>query len=198
MSPMPGAGAHEPPIAGRRVLSLRRHGSRRTRGQAMVEFALIAPAGFLLLLSILVVGIIVTNYIQLTNAARDGARVAAICGSSITAQMPDNSGGCTPTAVAAYITQHLVALPAGTVTPQIYFCTLAQVQSGTCSSSANLCSTLATAAGTTFCQCQHGAILEVDMYYDQPLYMPLISNVFQTQPNGTRRLQATAQATCEQ
>lgn len=205
MSPMPGAGEPEPPIARRRVLSLRRHGSKRTKGQAMVEFALIAPAGFLLLLSILVVGIIVTNDIQLNNAARDGARVAAICGSSPTAQLPDNSGPCTPTAVAAYITQHLVALPAGSVSPQIFFCTLAQVQGGTCTTgTANLCSTLATQGKTTFCQCQHGSLLEVSMFYDQPLYMPLISNVFQDQPPGpgqpagTRRLQATAQATCEQ
>ena len=100
MTPTPEAGAQEPPIEHRRVLSSRRPRVGRRKGQAMVEFALIAPAGFLLLLSILVVGIIVTNYIQLANAARDGARVAAICGSSTTAQMPDNSGQCTPSGVA--------------------------------------------------------------------------------------------------
>jgi Flp pilus assembly protein TadG len=198
MTPMPEAGADEPPIEHRRVLSPRRRGPGRRKGQAMVEFALIAPAGFLLLLSILVVGILVTNYIQLANAARDGARVAAICGSSTTAQMPDNSGQCTPAGVATYITGHLVALPAGSVSPQIYFCTLAQVQSATCTTSSNLCSTLASAAGTSFCQCQPGALLEVDMYYDQPLYLPLVGNFFQDQPNNKRRLTASAEATCEQ
>src|SRR5579864_5775642 len=91
----------------------------RSGGQAMIEFALLAPLGFLLLLSIVVMGIIVTNYIQLTNEARDGARVAAICGSSATAQMPNGAGQCTPALVASYITGHLVALPAGSVTPQI-------------------------------------------------------------------------------
>src|SRR5579859_2490443 len=110
----------------------------RSRGQAMVEFALLAPLGFLLLLSIIVVGIVVTNYIQLTNAARDGARVAAICGSSSTAQMPNGTGTCTPALVAAYITGHLVALPAGSVTPQIYFCTATEVQNSTCANSSNL------------------------------------------------------------
>jgi Flp pilus assembly protein TadG len=192
MTPMPEAGAQEAPIAHRRVLSPRRHGLKRGKGQAMVEFALIAPAGFLLLLSILVVGILVTNYIQLANAARDGARVAAICGSSASATMPDSSGACTPSNVAAYITSHLVALPAGSVTPQIYFCTNAEVQSGTCAVSSNLLSS------STFAQCQLGSIFEVDMYYDQPLYLPLVGNFFQTSPNNTRRLTASAEATCEQ
>jgi len=195
MTPMPEAGAQEEaPIAHRRVLSPRRRGLRRSKGQAMVEFALIAPAGFLLLLSILVVGILVTNYIQLANAARDGARVAAICGSSASAVMPDNSGACTPGNVSSYITAHLVALPAGSVTPQIYFCTSAEVQSGTCAVPANLLSGTA----TSFQQCQAGAIFEIDMYYDQPLYLPLVGNFFQTSPNNTRRLTASAEATCEQ
>jgi Flp pilus assembly protein TadG len=198
MTPMPEAGAQEAPIAHRRALSPRRRGLGRRKGQAMVEFALIAPAGFLLLLSILVVGIIVTNYIQLANAARDGARIAAICGSSSTAQMPDNSGSCTPAGVSAYITSHLVALPAGSVSPQIYFCTLDQVQQNTCTTSTtNLCSSQV-AAGATFCQCQQGELLEVTMFYDQPLYLPLVGNFFQTSPNNTRRLTATAEATCEQ
>jgi Flp pilus assembly protein TadG len=160
----------------------------------MVEFALLAPLGFLLLLSIIVVGIVVTNYIQLTNDARDGARVAAICGSSTTAQMPNGAGACTPALVATYITAHLVALPAGSVTPQIYFCTAAEVQSSTCTSSSNLLS----ASGTSFAQCQPGSIFQINMSYDQPLYFPLLSNLFQTKPNGTRTLSASAQATCEQ
>jgi Flp pilus assembly protein TadG len=194
MTPMPEAGL-EPPVASRRVLSSRRRGLKRRRGQAMVEFALIAPAGFLLLLSILVVGIIVTNYIQLNNAARDGARVAAICGSSNSAHMPDNSGPCTPTGVSNYIARQLVALPAGSVTPQIYFCTVNQ---SNCTPTANnLCSSNI-ALGQTFCQCQQGALLEVTMFYDQPLYIPLVGNLFQTSPNNTRRLSATAEATCEQ
>jgi TadE-like protein len=159
----------------------------------MIEFALLAPLGFLLLLSVIVMGIIVTNYVQLTNEARDGARVAAICGSSTTAQMPNGKGPCTPALVASYITGSLVALPAGSVTPQIYFCTVVDPQHP-CASSSNLLS----ASGTTFAQCQRGAIFQINMAYDQPLYFPLLSNLFQTKPNGTRTLSASAQATCEQ
>jgi Flp pilus assembly protein TadG len=166
----------------------------RDGGQAMIEFALLAPLGFLLLLSVIVMGIIVTNYIQLTNEARDGARVAAICGSSTTAQMPNGKGPCTPALVSSYITGNLVALPAGSVTPQIYFCTTLDVQQGTCASSANLLSS----SGASFAQCQRGAIFQINVSYDQPLYFPLLSNLFQTKPNGTRTLSASAQATCEQ
>jgi Flp pilus assembly protein TadG len=191
MTPMPDAGADEPPIEHRRVLSSRRRRLGRRKGQAMVEFALIAPAGFLLLLSILVVGIIVTNYIQLTNGARDGARVAAICGSVPGTPMPDGSGACTGAAVSTYITQHLVALPAGTVTPLIYVCLAGQAAS--CATSGIACST-----STVICQCQPGRIVEVDMSYAQPLYFPIVGNFFQTNSNNTRLLSASAQATCEQ
>ena len=172
----------------------RRRRAGKNSGQEMIEFALLAPLGFLLLLSIVVTGIIVTNYIQLTNEARDGARVAAICGSSTSALMPNGAGPCTPGLVASYITGNMVALPAGSVTPQIYFCTSVDVQQGTCASSSNLLS----ASGTTFRQCQTGAIFQINMSYDQPLYFPLLSNLFQTKPNGTRTLSASAQATCEQ
>lgn len=193
MTPMPEAGAQEPPVADRRVLSPRRRGLKRGKGQAMVEFALIAPAGFLLLLSILIVGIVVTNYIQLTNGARDGARVAAICGSVPGTPMPDGSGPCSGAAIATYITEHLVALPAGTVTPKIYVCFVGNA--ATCSTSGTPCD----ATTTVTCLCQPGKIVEVDMSYAQPLYFPIVGNFFETTPgSGTRVLSASAQATCEQ
>ena len=161
----------------------------KERGVSLVEFAFVAPMGFLLLMGIIVVGIVVTNLVQLTNEARDGARIAAICGSDTTAQMPDGSGTCSDTAIATYITNHLVAVPAGSVSPKIYVCTPAQAAAGTCTTSG---------FGLGIINCQPGRIVEVDMQYDQPLYLPLVSNVFQNKPNGTRTLYASAQATCEQ
>jgi len=165
-----------------------RLGDDERRGIALVEFALVAPIGFVLLLGIFVLGIVITNYIQLTNVARDGARIAAICGSDPGAKMPDGSGACSDSAIAAYITSHLVTVPTGAVSPQIYVCTPAQAAAGTCTSSG------ARGIGN----CQGGRIVEVDMYYDQPLYLPLVSNFFATNSDGTRRLSASAQATCEQ
>jgi len=161
---------------------------RRECGVTAVEFALLAPLAFFLLLSIVVVGIVVTNFVQLTNEAREGARIAAICGSVSTAEMPDGSGACSDSAIAAYVTDHLVAIPAGNVSPQIYVCTPAQAAAGQCT----------TSGSHGISNCQPGRIVEVDMSFDQPLYLPLVSNVFQTKPNGTRKLTASAQATCEQ
>ncbi|MDX6338739.1 MAG: hypothetical protein QOG05_6079 [Streptosporangiaceae bacterium] len=158
-----------------------------------MEFALVAPLAFLLLCSIIVASIVVTNFIQVTNVARDGARVAAICGSGLhTTQLPDNSGSCTTANISTYITRHLIAIPNGQVTPAIHVCSLSQVDSGTCSGAATLCGNL--------CTCQSGKIVEVDMSYPQPLYLPLVSNLLQSpgSTNGSRLLTASAQATCEQ
>jgi Flp pilus assembly protein TadG len=162
----------------------------RNRGQAMIEFALLAPFGFLLLLSVIVMGIVVTNYIQLTNEARDGARVIAICGSNANAVLPDGTGRSCDGFIANYVTSRLVALPAGSVTPKI------SVISGA------LPCTIVDASGNVnpACHCSPGAIVQVTMSYPQPLYLPLVSNLFQTSgaPSGTRTLSASAQATCEQ
>lgn len=62
------------------------NGRRRTRGQALVEFALIAPLLFLLLGGIITLGIGVFYQQQLGNAAREAARYAAI--HSETSQCP--------------------------------------------------------------------------------------------------------------
>lgn len=159
----------------------------------MVEFALAAPLGFLLILGIIVTGIVVTNYIQLTNAARDGARVAAICGSGAVAVptpatpwMPDGSGPCTPGNIQNYIAQHLVSVPLAQL-PTVSVCLPSDAALGACA-----------AKGSAIGTCQVGEIVEVDMTYDQPLYVPLISNLLETKPNGTRTISASAQATCEQ
>lgn len=191
MTPMPSASARGSVISRRN----RRRVGRRPRchqsGVGMVEFSLVAPFAFLLFMSVVVVGIVITNLIQLTNVARDGARIAAICGSVAGTPMPDGSGTCSGLAISTYITTHLVSIPGGSVSPQIYVCS--PDQASTCSSSTASCSTSA-----SICQCQPGKIVEVDMAYDQPLYVPLVSNVLQTSSNGTRHMTASAQATCEQ
>jgi Flp pilus assembly protein TadG len=52
--------------------------ARRTRGQAMVEFTLILPLLLLLILGIYQFGQAYADYIQVTNAARDGGRKALV------------------------------------------------------------------------------------------------------------------------
>ncbi len=52
--------------------------SRRERGQALVEIALILPIFLLLLLGIVQFGTVFRDYISLTDATRVGARQAAV------------------------------------------------------------------------------------------------------------------------
>jgi hypothetical protein len=58
----------------------------RSRGQALAEFALVFPIFVLVLFGIIVTGLYVFYQQQLTNAAREGARYAAL--HSSTAQCP--------------------------------------------------------------------------------------------------------------
>lgn len=64
----------------------RRTRPHRTRGQALVEFALVAPFFFLLLFGIIEAGRFMFYYEVLNNATRDGARYAIVNGA--------NSLGC--------------------------------------------------------------------------------------------------------
>jgi Flp pilus assembly protein TadG len=52
--------------------------TRRSRGQAMVEFTLMLPMLLLLILGIYQFGQAYADYIQVTNAARDGGRKALV------------------------------------------------------------------------------------------------------------------------
>jgi Flp pilus assembly protein TadG len=51
---------------------------KKEDGQALVEFAILLPILLLLLLGILQFGVVFNNYIQVTSAAREGARKAAV------------------------------------------------------------------------------------------------------------------------
>lgn len=55
---------------------------RRTRGQAMVEFAMVAPMFFLLLFGIIEAGRFIFYYETLSNATREGARYAIVNGAN--------------------------------------------------------------------------------------------------------------------
>jgi Flp pilus assembly protein TadG len=55
-----------------------RHTLRNQRGQAVTEFAVILPVLLLVLLAVYQFGVVFNNYIQVTAAAREGARKAAV------------------------------------------------------------------------------------------------------------------------
>src|SRR4051812_25605888 len=57
---------------------MRRLARGRTKGQALVEFALIIPIFLLLLVAVFDLGRAVFSFNSLTNAAREGARMAIV------------------------------------------------------------------------------------------------------------------------
>ena len=153
----------------------------------MVEFTLVAPMFLALLWGMVVIGLVVTNFVQVTNVARAGARVAAICADKPPAPpptMPDGSGQpCSSTAVEAYMNSQLFAIPAP-LTPSITVCS--QTTGGSC--------------GTLYdpTSCSQGSIVQVNLTYQQPLYFPIVESLFQSPgSDGTRKITAQAQATCE-
>lgn len=70
----------------RQLSSVRRIGAPRRRGQALVEFAMVAPIFFLVLFAMIEGGRFVFYYEMLNNATREGARYAIVNGA--------NSLGC--------------------------------------------------------------------------------------------------------
>ena len=53
---------------------------RRQKGQAVVEFALVLPFFLMLVFGIMFVGLLYSDYLTLSNLARESARAAAIQG----------------------------------------------------------------------------------------------------------------------
>ena len=156
----------------------------------MVEFALVAPFLFIVLLGLIVCGIIATNYVQLSNAVRDGARAAGICGGASRASgttLP-NGTNCSSGDLAAYIQSRLQAVPAPvTFTVNVLYNGVSQ---GSC--------TNCTSTNTVLELCNQGATIEVTATYPQPLYLPLVGNLLSNTTGNARTISADAEATCEQ
>jgi hypothetical protein len=82
---------------------------RRRRGQALVEFALVAPVFFLVLFAIIEAGRFMFYYETLNNATREGARYAIVNGANSigcpTGPPAPNSVSCDPSG--ANVVQHV-------------------------------------------------------------------------------------------
>ncbi len=162
----------------------------------MVEFALVAPLAFLLIIGIVVVSIVVLHQNQLANASRDIARAAAVCGSS----PPDPSGNPT-----------ISKLPDGATCNDVDLLSYARAQLANIDSSNTWNPTFTvlnvsgvsctvpgacTVSGSGLASCQQGYAFHVAVTYSQPLYVPLVSNLFGS--GGARTLTASGVASCEQ
>jgi Flp pilus assembly protein TadG len=155
----------------------------RERGVGLVEFALVAPLGMLLLMGLVVLGVVATDQVQLTNAVRDGARAAAVCGSNPTGTttLPDGSTACSDSNLAAYLLSQVNSVHGGVAAPTVTVYD---------SSHTNL--------GSSLSNCQKGYTIEVAATYAQPLFLPLVGHFLGDSGGSTRTLNAKADATCEQ
>ena len=160
----------------------------RDRGVTVVEFALLAPLALVLLIGIVIAGIVAMNYVQLHNAVRDGARAAAVCGGSSrtsttnqqtqtpTTKLP-NGQDCTDVNLIAYVKSRFNAIPGNAATLTV---------------------TLPTGgSGDHMSQCAYKQSVEIHASYDQPLYIPILSNFLSNIGGTSYRITATAEATCE-
>ncbi len=66
------------------MLLLIRKMINNNRGQALVEFALVLPVLMLLIIGMMEFGLIINQYMVVTEAAREGARSAAVGNSNTT------------------------------------------------------------------------------------------------------------------
>jgi Flp pilus assembly protein TadG len=168
----------------------RRPRRRSERAVTLVEFALVAPVLLLLLLGLLVLGIAITNQVQLSNAVRDGARAAALCGGAGTNSVLSNQATTTTT-----------TLPNG------WPCSTANLERFV-NTSLSLIPDAAPHIGVIvggsdtpgdLSTCQPGTSVQITATFQQSLYLPLIGYLLGDAGNpGVRTLSAQAQATCEQ
>jgi Flp pilus assembly protein TadG len=167
------------------ALGSRRSTHAQSRGTSAVEFALVGPTAFLLLIGAVVLGIVVTHEVQLTQAVRDSARAAAICGSTTDqatgSTLPDGTI-CTTSNITAYINARVDAVSS----------TLANQAVITVFNASG------TSVGTAASNCLPGYTLQVSITYQQPLFVPLVGALVGNPATNTRTIAAQGEATCEQ
>ncbi len=105
--------------------------SRKEFGQGMVEFALVAPFFFALVFAIVEGALLMNGQAAIDNADREGARVAALCGSTqgqIIVAGIANTGLPCEAAIGAAVQSNLGFLPFTQQNPVVIVCTPAADQ----------------------------------------------------------------------
>jgi Flp pilus assembly protein TadG len=170
----------------------------------MVEFAIVAPLGLLLMFGIVIFGLLEMNQVALSNLTRDSVRAGGVCGSAQRAtnsKLPDGNA-CSYANLKTYVSSRLNGLPSGSV-----------VKPPTGSFSSTNCDT--TASNAIYCvwdpshnavaisgsnpldACIKGDELEIVTEFNQSLYTPFVGKAFGG--SGTNKtLSADAYAACEQ
>jgi Flp pilus assembly protein TadG len=174
------------PHARRVAIALgRRRAHSRSRGTSAVEFALVGPTAFLLLLGAVVLGVVVTHEVQLSQAVRDSARAAAICGSNTgsatVTTLPDGTP-CTTANITAYINTRVDAVSPSLANQAVI----------------TVFNTSGSSVGASPSACVPGYTVQVAITYQQPLFVPLVGALVGNASTNTRTISAQGEATCEQ
>ena len=192
-------------------MKVRRRSRRSTSAVAMVEFALVGPLFFLLLLGIIILAFIVTHQITLSNAVRDTARAAAVCGSQAAngTTLPD---GTSCSGLQSYLDTRVSQVDTS-LTGQGTFTVFSsgnacQMTTSTVIAAIPPGCTLNSSATTVIANCEAGVAangspqapytVEISIQYNQPLYFPFLGFFFGDSNTNTRNITATGDATCEQ
>jgi Flp pilus assembly protein TadG len=151
--------------------------AQRSRGQSLVELALIIPVLMLLLLAVLQIGFLLFTQVGLTNAAREAARNAA--------GIPVTTGPDATTAATAYYGRLTAAN--GFLARNVGGYNTSRLVSG--STATRVCYySFVDPSGAT------AVMAKVAVVYSHPLFVPLISSIldgFDGAPDGGYRLDAT-------
>jgi Flp pilus assembly protein TadG len=148
---------------------------RRDRGQALTEFALVAPVFFLLVFGVLQLGLLFGGQNGLVNAAREVARYAATYRPAVT----DPSAACNAVdgQIAPALARSLPGFDPTVLVPRVEY------------------HWLANPGGTSY-----SMTVSVDIAYGHPLFVPLIGTLldaFDGRMDGRLELRASEQMRVE-
>ncbi len=176
--------------------------SRQEPGQALPEFALIAPIFFLVILGILQMGLLFAGQNGLTNAAREAARYASTLPTPNTSVAGNcNAGGTNSQVVYSRLTtismrQYVPAFIAGNIV---------QGSGGLASCGAWALALPPTGAGVAYCKKDNtpadatddswSVRVRVVMVYRHPMFIPLVGRLFSS--TNTWQLGATEEMRVE-
>ncbi|HZM72763.1 MAG TPA: TadE family protein [Candidatus Polarisedimenticolia bacterium] len=190
-------------IRRRTLAALEALGRGERRGQALSEFALIAPIFFLVILGILQMGLLFAGQNGLTNAAREAARYAS------TLPTPNQSvaGNCISSGTNAEVAYtRLTAFSMRQYVPAFIAANIVQgTPSGLANCGAWALSLPPTGAGIAYCKRDNtpsdttddswSVRVRVVMVYRHPMFIPLVGRIFSS--TNTWQLGATEEMRVE-
>ena len=161
----------------------------KTRGQSLVEFALVLTPLFLVLLGIIQVGLVLNAYVTIANASREGARAASVYLYDETLTTAQNDAARNESARQAILAGMGLL---STSTPQ-FAPSSTWTASGNTFTDGDLVVIYTVPASVTASDARVGEQMSVSMTYHLDLFVPLVSTILPHDANG--RLPLGAQVT---